>query len=187
VHRHQFERAARAAPIRAGAIEFIHRMRRAGFMVGVLSDSYFIAADIMRRRVFADFALAHPLHFDADVCSGQLRLNAAFLPLAAGDGDPVCKSHVLRRFRADEDGPPLLECWAIGDNLNDLGLLRLADRAFAIEPKAQALRDEPGITVIESFDELLPLVPAPLAPPGTAPAAHPAAAPAGNGGAAAAA
>jgi len=92
----------------------------------------------------------------------------------------VCKSHVLRRFRADEDGPPLLECWAIGDNLNDLGLLRLADRAFAIEPKAVDLRSEPGITVIRSFDELLPLVPAPLAPAGPAPAVPPAGATGGG-------
>ena len=71
---------------------------------------------------------------------------------------------MLRRFRADDGGPPLLECWAIGDNLNDLGLLRLADRAFAIEPKAAALRSEPGVTVIASFAELLPLVPEPAAP-----------------------
>jgi phosphoserine phosphatase len=58
------------------------------------------------------------------------------------------------------------ECWAVGDNLNDLGLLRLADRGFAIEPRAAALRDEPGITVIRSFEELLPLVPEP--PPAAA-------------------
>ena len=159
VHRQQFDRVARAAPLRPGVIEFINRMRRAGFMVGVLSDSYFIAADIVRRRVFADFALAHTMQFDADVCSGQVRLNPAFQPQVEGEGAPVCKSHVLRRFRADAGGPPLLECWAIGDNLNDLGLLRLADRAFAIDPKAEALRDEPGITVIESFEQLLPLVP----------------------------
>jgi len=176
VHRQQFERVARSAPLRPGVIEFINRMRRAGFMVGVLSDSYFIAADIVRRRVFADFALAHTLQFDADVCTGQVRLNPAFQPQATGEGEPVCKSHVLRRFRADEQGPPLLECWAVGDNLNDLGLLRLADRAFAIEPKAQALRDEPGLTVIQSFEELLPLVPGPLAWAG-APLAGSAAAP----------
>lgn len=161
VHRQQFERVARAAPLRPGVIEFINRMRRAGFMVGVLSDSYFVAADIVRRRVFADFALAHTMQFDADVCSGQVRLNAAFQPLVEGDGEPVCKSHVLRRFKADDGGPPLLECWAVGDNLNDLGLLRLADRAFAIEPKVAALRGEPGVTVIRSFEELLPLVPEP--------------------------
>ncbi|HSQ71554.1 MAG TPA: haloacid dehalogenase-like hydrolase, partial [Rubrivivax sp.] len=162
VHKQQFERVARAAAIRPGAIEFINRMRRVGFMVGVLSDSYFIAADIVRRRVFADFALAHTMHFEADVCSGQVRLNPAFLPLV--EGEPVCKSHVLRRFKADDLGLPVTECWAVGDNLNDLGLLRLADRGFAIEPRAAALRSEPKVTVIESFEELLPLVPEPLPP-----------------------
>ena len=173
VHKQQFERVARATPIRPGVIEFINRMRRAGFMVGVLSDSYFVAADILRRRVFADFALAHTMHFDSDVCNGHVKINPAFLPLREGDGLPVCKSHVLRRFRAEGGEPPLLECWAVGDNLNDLGLLRLADRAFAIDPKAPEMRREPGITVIESFEELLACVPAAPAAvqPGTAQAA----------------
>ncbi len=163
VHKQQFERVARAAPIRPGVIEFVNRMRRAGFMVGVVSDSYFIAADILRRRVFADFALAHTMQFDGEVCSGQVKINPAFLPLRAGEGPAVCKSHVLRRFRAEAGDLPLLECWAVGDNLNDLGLMRLADQAYAIDPKAEALRREPGVTVIENFDELLARVPAALA------------------------
>jgi glucosyl-3-phosphoglycerate synthase len=70
---------AQGLALRPGAIEFVNRMRRAGFMVGLLSDSYFVAADIVRRRLFADFALAHMLQFDAEVCSGNLRLNAGFL------------------------------------------------------------------------------------------------------------
>jgi len=163
VHKQVFERVARAAPIRPGVIEFVNRMRRAGFMVGVLSDSYFIAADLLRRRVFADFALAHTLHFDGDACSGQVRLNPAFMrPEGEGpeSGPALCKSHVLRRFRADSVGPPLLECWAVGDNLNDLGLLQAADRGFAIEPKALLLRQTPGVVVIEDFDSLLLQVPA---------------------------
>ena len=166
VHKQQFERVARAAPIRPGVVEFVNRMRRAGFMVGVLSDSYFVAADILRRRVFADFALAHTMQFDGDVCSGQVKINPAFLPLKAGQGPAVCKSHVLRRFKAEAGEQPLLECWAVGDNLNDLELLRLADQGYAIEPKVDALRREPRVTVIESFEELLARVPE---APGAAP------------------
>lgn len=165
VHKQQFERVARAAPIRPGVIEFVNRMRRAGFMVGVLSDSYFIAADILRRRVFADFALAHTMQFDGDVCSGQVKINPAFMPMREGDGTPVCKSHVLRRFRAEAGDQPLLECWAVGDNLNDLNLLRLADQGFAIEPKAAALQREPRITVIQNFNDILARVPGPLTAP----------------------
>jgi phosphoserine phosphatase len=160
VHKTQFEKVARAAPIRPGVIEFINRMRRAGFMVGVLSDSYFVAAEIVRRRVFADFALAHTLQFDGDVCSGQVRLNPAFLPLQPGKGPAVCKSHVLARFRDECVDPPLQSCWAVGDNLNDIGLLRAADKAFAIDPKSPRIQAEvPGLRVIQGFEELMPLVP----------------------------
>jgi glucosyl-3-phosphoglycerate synthase len=159
VHQQQFERVAHALPIRPGVVACVNALRRAGFMVGLLSDSYFVGAEIVRRRIFADFALAHTLQFDAEVCSGQLRLNPAFL---ARDGDPgpaICKSHVIRRLREDRAEPRVAECWAMGDNANDLGMLQAADRAFVIEPKSPLLAKVPGVTVVSSFDELLSLVP----------------------------
>ena len=159
VHKQEFERIARKLEIRQSVIEFVNRMRRAGFMVGVVSDSYFVAADIIRRRIFADFAVAHLLQFDAEVCAGKIRINPAFLPLNETDGAPICKSHVVRRFRADSSLPPVREFWAVGDNLNDLELLRVSDRAFAIDAKSSLMRKEPGITQIASFHELLALVP----------------------------
>ena len=160
VHRQEFERVALGLVLRPGAIEFVNRMRRAGFMVGLLSDSYFVGADIVRRRLFADFALAHTLHFEAEVCTGQLRLNAAFLGHNGGDGPAVCKSHVLRRLSEDGSNElPVTECWALGDNVNDLGLLRCAERAFAIDPKSHLLAEVPGLTVVTSFDELMAHVP----------------------------
>lgn len=159
VHQQQFERVAHALTIRPGVIACVNRLRRAGFMVGLVSDSYFVAAEILRRRIFADFALAHTMQFDAEVCSGLLRLNPAFM---ARDGDPglqICKSHVIRRLREDKTEPPLTECWAVGDNVNDLGLLREADRAFVIDPKSPLLARVPGATVLTSFDELCSHVP----------------------------
>jgi glucosyl-3-phosphoglycerate synthase len=154
VHRRDFERVAQGLALRPGAIEFVNRMRRAGFMVGLLSDSYFVAADIVRRRLFADFALAHTMQFDAEVCTGQLRLNAAFLS-ANGAEPAICTSHVLQRLRQDTAEPRVQACWALSDSLNDLALLRGADRAFAIDPKSPLLAAVPGVTVVSSFEDLL--------------------------------
>ena len=165
VHRQQFERVAHAMPIRTGVIDWINRMRRAGFMVGIVSDSYFVAAEIMRRRVFADFALAHTLQFDGEVCSGLIRLNPAFEPeepTPGGAPRAPCKSHVLRRFRADPAEPRVTEVWAMGDNLNDLEMLREADRAFAIDPKSSRLEREADAARVSSFEALLAWVPAPV-------------------------
>ena len=157
VHRQQFERVAHAMPIRPGVIACVNRLRRAGFMVGVVSDSYFVAAEILRRRIFADFALAHTLQFDGEVCNGELKLNTAFSPLRPSGGAPPCKSHVVRRFRADETEPRLQTIWAVGDNTNDLEMRREADRAFVIEPKSASLARDAGATRIEAFEALADL------------------------------
>lgn len=163
VHRQQFERVAHAMTLRHGVVEWVNRMRRAGFMVGVVSDSWFVAAEILRRRVFADFALAHTLQFDADTCNGELRLNPAFTPLEEGGSPPLCKGHVVRRFR--QDAPDLQAVWAVGDNLNDLEMLRLADRAFVIDPKSPRLTREADAQRIDGFDSLMREVPEPDASP----------------------
>ena len=155
VHKKQFEQVAHEIALRPGVIQFVNQMRRRGFMVGVVSDSYFVAADIVRRRIFADFAMAHTMSFDNDICTGKLRVNPAFLADSQQSTAPVCKSHVLRRFLDDATPPAIKLTWVVGDNLNDLELMRLADSAFAIDPKSPALTMEPGVTLIESFEELL--------------------------------
>lgn len=159
VHKKQFERVAHELVIRPGVVEFVNQMRRRGFMVGVVSDSYFVAADIVRRRIFADFAMAHTISFENDVCSGNIRINPAFFSSPHQSDSSICKSNVLRRFLNDPNAPAVNLTWVVGDNINDLELMRLADRAFAIDPKSPVLAAEPGIAPIASFEELLALLP----------------------------
>ena len=162
-HQREGERVALGIPLRSGAVEFVNRMRRTGFMVGLVSDSWCVAVEIVRRRLFADFALAHTLHFDSVVCSGSVRISEAFLARDGDSGPPVCKSRVVRSLREDGSTPRVAECWAVGDNVNDLGMLEAADRAFAIDPKSPLLAQVPGVRVVAGFDELLALAPAPRA------------------------
>jgi glucosyl-3-phosphoglycerate synthase len=165
VHRQHFEQVAHAMAIRPGVVSCVNRLRRAGFMVGVVSDSYFVAAEILRRRIFADFALAHTLQFDGDVCSGELRINEAFMPLRPQPGATPSKRHVVQRVRMDPAEPRLAEIWAIGDNANDLPMLQEADRAFVIEPKSPNLVRDADAQRIDSFEVLEALVTDPPARP----------------------
>lgn len=185
VHKQQFEAVARALPLRDGVIEFVNQARRNGFMVGVVSESYFIAAEILRRRIFADFAMAHVIQFEGDVCNGQVRINPAFLPELRGIDEPtqdkagnepgkVCKSNVLRRILTDISPPAIDISWVVAANARDLRMMRLADRAFYLEPKSAndgfASHDaipappnvvgiEPGYVRVESFSALTQFFP----------------------------
>uniref|UniRef100_UPI00404865D4 haloacid dehalogenase-like hydrolase n=1 Tax=Limnohabitans sp. TaxID=1907725 RepID=UPI00404865D4 len=159
VHRQKFEAVAKAMPIRPGVIECVKAFKRAGFMVGVVSDSYFVAAEVLRKRIFADFALAHTVQFQGDVCTGELSINSAFLP-DPNAPDPaavrigISKHHVLVQFRREDIQPRFDTIWAVGDNDNDVEMLSLANRAWMIEPKSPRLKTIAGVTEIAHFDEL---------------------------------
>jgi glucosyl-3-phosphoglycerate synthase len=168
VHRRQFEAAAQTVPIRAGAIEWVNRMRRAGFMVGVVSDGWFVAADIVRRRIFADFALANLMQFDSEVCTGEVRLNPAFVPLALGNGrrsSALPGPHgVVARLREETTEPRIETVWAAGHVQADAALLKAADLAFATGVADAALPPR-GMVAFTRFEELLERVPAAPAEP----------------------
>lgn len=156
VHRKQFERVAKDLPLRPGVIETVNALRRAGFMVGLVSDSYFAAADIVRKRIYADFAIAHTLQFQNEVCTGELLLNPAFSPREpAQQNGSFDKAHVVDRFQ-HTNARPAFECiWAVGDHENDIGMLQKADRGFAIDPKSPHLHALKDVQVIHHFHELL--------------------------------
>lgn len=154
VHKNTFEEVAKAVEIREGVVDFIKEMRRRGFIVGIISDSYFVAADIIRRRTFADFALAHTTTFEADVCTGEVQINPAFV---SDESDPatVCKSYALKKILDENPFGKALEVWAMGDNINDLEMLRCADRGFVIDPKDPALLKDKMIQHVDSFTDIL--------------------------------
>lgn len=160
VHRQKFESVAKVMPIRPGVIECVKAFKRAGFMVGVVSESYFVAAEVLRKRIFADFALAHTVHFQGDVCTGDLSINSAFMARddsqnEESDTPTISKQHVVTQFRDPNLSPPFSQIWAVGDNDNDYDMLRLADKAWLVEPKSPRLTTIEGVTQIHHFDELI--------------------------------
>lgn len=141
VHRARIEHVARQIAIRPGLIETVNGLRRAGFFVGVISSGWFIAAEIIRRRIFADFAIAHTVQFDNDTCGGLVRLNPAFLPPDADESTaPPTKDRALASLIQQDGEQPFDSVWAVGNAEDDLEMLRRADRAFLIGPQAEALK-----------------------------------------------
>jgi phosphoserine phosphatase len=154
VHRNQFEKVAMGLVLKSGVVEFVNQMRRERFMVGVLSNHYFASTEIIRKRIFADFALAHILQFQNDICSGKLQFNDAFRPEHDRQALTVCKSHVLDQFRAKSNAPLFTEIWAVGDGQDDIKMLSLANRAFVIDPKSEDYGLYPHIQRVSSFAEI---------------------------------
>jgi len=139
VPRGVFEQVAREMPLTPGAAETIVALRKAGFRVGIVTDSYQIAADIVRRRVFADFSFANLMRFKNGKASGRVTLAPG---MVYPDGCAVhkhCKINVMRHLmEMMEIGADRV--LAVGDGENDICMLQGAGVSVAFEPKTPKVR-----------------------------------------------
>ncbi len=155
VHRNTFEKVARQIELRPHVVESINELRRMGYKVGIVTDSFFIAAEIVRRRVFADFALGHFVQFEACVCQGKIRLNRAFTKEDGCRDHASCSSNVLHHLKSPEFGLSLNHVIVVGAKKEHRCLLRLADFGFAMGSGDSELLKEPGVARIESLTEIV--------------------------------
>ncbi len=134
VRQEEFVEAARTIPLTPNASETIVALRRAGYHVGIVTDSYFIASEIIRRRVFADFSIANLMRFHRGKATGRLLLANAF---THQDG---CRHHAHCKFNAllhlcEKMRIHSTQVLAVGDGENDICLLEAAGISVAFNPK----------------------------------------------------
>jgi phosphoserine phosphatase len=153
-HRTQFEKVATTIALRDGIVDFVKAMKRQGFMVGVISDAYYVAADIIRKRIFADFAMAHSIKFQHDICTGEILINPDFFFDPNRPDNHPCKSHVVKRFMSNAHQPKFQKVCVIGSASNDLNMLLLADDSYALDPNTDAFVGHARIELIQSLGEV---------------------------------
>lgn len=126
-----FEKIARAMPLRPNAQEAIVELKKKGFQVGIITDSYFIVAEIIRKRIFADFSIAHLLHFKKNYSSGDITLSPFMSNRNGCEKHAICKANFLPNIEKmlSNKNPFVI---SIGDGENDICLFQKANLSFAI-------------------------------------------------------
>jgi len=76
--RERMLQVARELPLNPGAVEAVIGLRKLGYRVGIVTDSYHTAAETVRRRVFADFVLANVIEFRHGKATGVITLAPTF-------------------------------------------------------------------------------------------------------------
>jgi HAD superfamily phosphoserine phosphatase-like hydrolase len=157
VPREIFEQAARDIPLAPGAAETVVALRRQGYRVGLVTDSYWIAANIVMRRVFADFSIAHVVHFSRGVSSGKLHLSPLFSHEGGCAQHALCKLNVMS-YLCHKYGLSFDQVLAAGDGLNDLCMLKQAGLSFAVNTKNPEIRSAARFTVDGNLKQILELM-----------------------------
>jgi HAD superfamily phosphoserine phosphatase-like hydrolase len=157
VDRSVFEEAARGVPLMPGAVEVVVALRKAGYRVGIVTDSFRVAAEIVRRRVFADFSIAHLMRFRRGVATGEVTLSPAMQHPDGCKDHGLCKLNVLLHLCNQLKLSPA-QVLAVGDHDPDACMLRAAGVSVAYQPKSKLVEASAGYVLHDNLLDILACV-----------------------------
>jgi HAD superfamily phosphoserine phosphatase-like hydrolase len=152
-----FEQTARHMPLSPGAVETVVELRKRGYRVGLVTDSFFVAAEVVRRRIFADFSVANVMRFRSGKASGHITLSPAFVHSRGCPDHHYCKRNVLEHM-IDRVGAQPDQVVMVGDSDNDICLMKMAGRSVAYRPKSPAVAAAARYTIQNSLTEVLDIL-----------------------------
>jgi HAD superfamily phosphoserine phosphatase-like hydrolase len=117
---------ADSIPLIDDAVEISHELKRRGYIVGIISDSYDVVTNHIKTKIGADFSLANELEFSKSVATGEVKLPSFFFNHTGSIcKHTMCKTnaaqHILAHYKID-----MSNMIAVGDSHNDLCMIRNA-------------------------------------------------------------
>jgi HAD superfamily phosphoserine phosphatase-like hydrolase len=106
------------------AKEIIKELKKRGYIVGIISDSYDVVTNHIKNKLGMDFSIANELEFSRSIATGEVKVPSYFLrTYKSRCQHDFCKSNVLFQI-ADQYRVDITNTIAIGDSENDICLLR---------------------------------------------------------------
>lgn len=123
--------------------------------MGIISDSYTLATEILARRLDMDFHVANRLEVRSGIMTGVLKMPMGWQKIGCSCKQSVCKYYHLIRM-ADKYGVRLSNTIAVGDSKLDLCMIRNAGLGIWFNPMETKLpRREEHILRVKDLRTIL--------------------------------
>ncbi|MBK8657837.1 MAG: HAD-IB family phosphatase [Bacteroidetes bacterium] len=147
---------ADSIPIIEGTKEIIAELKKRGYIVGIISDSYDCITNHVKNKLGMDFSLSNELEFSKSICTGEVKIPSFLF----SHPDSLCKHtlcktnamlNVLNKYQIKRENTI-----TIGDSMNDLCMIKEAGLGIAFCSKDELLNHHADIILSEhSFSEIL--------------------------------
>ena len=157
-HFNELVEIADRIPIVDGTLEIISELKKRGYIIGIISDSYDCITTLIKNKLGMDFSLSNELEFSKSVCTGEVKIPSFFISNSRSIcKHAMCKTNallsVLEKHKIQKEN-----AIAIGDSMNDLCMIKEAGLGIAFCSKDDLLNHHADILINESsFMELLNL------------------------------
>jgi HAD superfamily phosphoserine phosphatase-like hydrolase len=153
------EFAIASIPFTKNCERTIAALKDRGYKIGIISDSYTLAACFVANRLNLDFVMANELQILDGKITGRINM-----PLGWDEIGCHCKISVCKRFHLEKSarqfGVPIENTIAVGDTKSDICMIQRAGVGIAFMPKDDQIKkatdkiiNEPDfLKVLEFFE-----------------------------------
>ena len=142
------ESAIESIPITKNSESTIAALKERDYKIGIISDSYTIAAGFVANRLNLDFVMANNL----DILDGRIT-GKVDMPLGWDRINCFCKISVCKRYHlekcAHQFGIPIGNTLAVGDTKSDICMIQRAGVGIAFMPKDEEIKRASNNVIIE--------------------------------------
>lgn len=110
--------------ITANTQNIVAKLKKDGFIVGIISDSYDCITNHFKNKFSFDFSLANELEFSKSIATGEVKIPSFFLSHSGSIcNHEYCKTHALIHI-CQHFSVPVSDTLSIGDSENDICLVK---------------------------------------------------------------
>ena len=133
------ESAIASIPLTKNCERTIAELKDRGYKIGIISDSYTIAAGFVADRLNLDFIMANKLQIFNGKITGKVDM-----PLGWDRIGCYCKISVCKRYHLEESAHqfcvPIENTLAVGDTKSDICMIQRAGVGVAFMPKDEEIK-----------------------------------------------
>lgn len=147
--RKDVEDAIESIPLTKNCEQTIAALRSRGYKIGIISDSYTVAAGSVAKRLQLDFVAANELEMENNRITGRVGMPLGWERIGCFCKISVCKRYHLEKF-ANQYDVPLENTLAVGDTRSDICMIQRANAGIAFMPKDNEIAKATDKIVLES-------------------------------------
>ena len=147
--RKDLESAIASIPFTQHCERTISALKDRGYKVGIISDSYTIAAGLVADRLNLDFVMANKLQILNGKITGKVDMPLGWDRIGCYCKISVCKRYHLEKS-AQQFSVPIKNTLAVGDTKSDICMIQRAGVGVAFMPKDEEIKKATDKIVSES-------------------------------------
>jgi HAD superfamily phosphoserine phosphatase-like hydrolase len=143
------EDSIESIPLTKNCEQTMAALRGRGYSIGIISDSYTLAAGAVAKRLQLDFVAANELEMENNRITGRVGMPLGWDRIGCYCKISVCKRYHLENF-ANQYGVPMENTLAVGDTRSDICMIQRAGAGVAFMPKDKEIAKATDKIVTES-------------------------------------